>query len=124
MPAITEYVDSKGRNHYAEFFNDLPAVAAAKVTVAVVRMETGHSSGLKSLGAGLAEWRIDWGKGIRIYVHQDGDELIVLMGGGDKSDQSKEIEKAIDLVKEYKQRKKQSKEATKKATTVKRKNKK
>ncbi len=64
------------------------------------------TSGLKPLGPGLAEWRIDWGPGIRIYVHQDGKDLIVLMGGSGKGGQQAEIKAAALLVTEYKQRKK------------------
>jgi putative addiction module killer protein len=70
------------------------------------RLATGNTSGLKSLGGGLAEWRLDWGPGLRIYVHQDGDELILLLGGSDKGDQQQAIAQARKLVAEYKMLKK------------------
>jgi putative addiction module killer protein len=107
VPAVQEYIAKDGQNHYAHWFHRLKAPAAAKVATAVARMAAGNTSGLKGIAGGLAEWRIDWGPGLRIYVHQDGQELIVLMGGSDKNDQSTEIKAALALVHEYKQRKKQ-----------------
>jgi len=106
MPHVEEYLAADGRNHYQEWFNRLPAPAAAKAASAVARMAVGNTSNLKGIGPGLAEWRIDWGPGIRIYVHQDGVQLIVLVGGSDKGDQAAEIKAAAVLVEEYKQRKK------------------
>ena len=58
---------------------------AAKVTTAVVRLEGGNRSGLKPVGKGVSEWRIDWDPGIRIYLAFDGAKLIILLGGGTKS---------------------------------------
>ena len=45
--------------------------------------------------------RIDWGAGFRIYLHQDGDDLVVLLGGGTKKRQQMDIAKARELLKEY-----------------------
>lgn len=102
---VEEYVALDGRNRYREWFNNLPPHAAAKVATAVVRMASGNTSGLKGVGSALSEWRIDWGPGLRIYVLQDGQSLIVLFGGGDKSDQGAQIKAAAELVAEYKRRK-------------------
>mgnify|MGYP001046454889 CR=1 FL=1 len=102
---VEEYVALDGRNRYREWFNKLSPHAAAKVATAVVRMASGNRSGLKGIGSALSEWRIDWGPGLRIYVLQDGQSLIVLFGGGDKSDQGAQIRVATDLVAEYKRRK-------------------
>jgi putative addiction module killer protein len=112
---LEEYVDENGRNAYAVWFRGLSPEAADKAYGAVTRMSAGNTSGLKPLSGGLAEWRIDWGPGLRIYVHQEGEQLIVLMGGSDKGDQSVEIVKAKALVKEYKKRKKKAKDEAKKA---------
>jgi putative addiction module killer protein len=70
MVLVQEYIAADGRNHYREWFNRLAPLAAAKAAAAVARMAAGNSSGLKGLGSGLAEWRIDWGPGLRLYVHQ------------------------------------------------------
>lgn len=115
---VEEYIDKDGRNAYAAWFRELSPVAAAKAATATARMAAGNTSGLKGLGDGLAEWRIDWGPGLRLYVHQEGDQLIVLMGGSDKGDQAREIARAKELVAEYKQRKKD--EAKAKASKAKR----
>lgn len=106
MTTTFEYVDISGRNRYRKWFSALSNVAAVKVAIAIYRMTSGNTAGLKSLGHGLAEWRIDWGPGLRIYVHQDGASLIVLLGGSDKSQQNEEILRARAMLKEYKHRKK------------------
>lgn len=69
-------------------------------------MAAGSTSGLKGIGKGLAEWRIDWGPGIRLYMHQDGLDLVVMLGGSEKGDQAAEIRAASALALEYKKRKK------------------
>ncbi|WP_266171996.1 type II toxin-antitoxin system RelE/ParE family toxin [Dyella subtropica] len=113
MPAVREYIARDGRNHYAEWFNRLGAPAAAKVAGVIGRLATGNTSGLKGIANGLAEWKLDWGPGIRVYVHQDGKDLILLMGGSDKGDQQTEINAAAVLVHEYKERKKEAAKAAK-----------
>ena len=79
---------------------------AAKVTTAVVRLEGGNRSGLKPVGKGVSEWRIDWDPGIRIYLAFDGAKLIILLGGGTKSRQQADIARALQRWADYKQRKK------------------
>lgn len=56
--------------------------------------------------SGIGEYRINWGPGYRIYLAQDGKDLILLFGGGTKKNQSADIIKAKGLLKEYKIRKK------------------
>jgi putative addiction module killer protein len=55
---------------------------------------------------GMGEYVIDWGPGYRIYLVKDGDTLIVLFGGGTKRGQQRDIDKARELLTEYKARKK------------------
>ena len=55
---------------------------------------------------GMGEYIIDWGPGYRIYLAKDGDTLIVLFGGGIKRGQQRDIDKAKELLAEYKSRKK------------------
>lgn len=64
------------------------------------RMKKGNFGDYKSLGDGISELRLTTGPGYRIYYTQKGDEIIVLLVGGDKSTQSKDIEKARKLLKE------------------------
>lgn len=105
---IQEYIKEDGSNPYEKWFNSLGSVAAAKVAVAKTRMALGHTSNIKWF-SGIGEYRIDWGPGYRIYLIQDGQNLIILFGGGTKKTQKSDIKKAKELYKEYKIRKKTSK---------------
>ena len=68
-------------------------------------MELGNTSRVKWFN-GIGEFVIDWGPGYRIYLAQDGARLIILFGGGTKRSQQGDIDRARDLHKEYKARKK------------------
>jgi putative addiction module killer protein len=102
---VHEYIKEDGSNPYKEWFDSLDAQAAAKITVAKARLELGNTSNVKWL-EGIGEYRINWGPGYRIYLAQDGKSLIVLFGGGTKKKQQADIERAKELFKEYKTRKK------------------
>jgi putative addiction module killer protein len=102
---VKEYIRDDGSNPYKKWFDSLNAHAAAKVTVAKARLETGNTSSIKWFG-GIGEYRIDWGPGYRIYLVQDGDELIILLCGGTKKRQQRDINKAMKLYQEYKVRRK------------------
>jgi len=102
---ILEYIKEDGSNPYKKWFDTLNAQAAAKVAVAKARIELGNTSNMKWFD-GIGEYRIDWGPGYRIYLIQDGFELIILLGGGSKKRQQQDIKKAKALYKEYKTRKK------------------
>lgn len=103
---VLEYIKDDGSNPYKKWFDSLDAQAAAKVTVAKARLELGNTSSIKWFD-GIGEYRIDWGPGYRIYLVQDGKNLIILLGGGTKKRQQKDIKTAKALYKEYKSRKKQ-----------------
>ena len=107
MLEVREYVDSRGRSPYARWFDRLDVRAAAKVATALVRMEQGNLSNAKGVGVGVFEYRIDFGPGYRIYFGKDGDRLIVLLGGGTKVRQQRDIETAGKLWREYRQRKRE-----------------
>ena len=107
MIEIREYVDAEGGSPYAKWFNRLNAPAAAKVATSLVRMEQGNLSNTKGVGAGVFECRIDFGPGYRVYFGRDGRTLIILLGGGTKKRQQKDVEQAKAIWKEYKHRKKQ-----------------
>lgn len=102
---VMEYLREDGSCPYKKWFDCLDTQAAAKVATAIYRLESGNTSAIKWFG-GLGEYRIDWGPGYRIYLMQDGDDLIVLFGGGTKRNQQKDIDKAYSLVTEFKERKK------------------
>lgn len=83
---ILEYIKEDGSSPYRKWFDALNAQAAAKITVAKARIESGNTSNIKWFD-GIGEYRIDWGPGYRIYLLQDGKELIILPGGGTRKRQ-------------------------------------
>lgn len=101
---VRELVLPDGYSPYADWFNSLDAVAAAKVTVAKLRMEQGNLSRVEWF-RGIGEYKIDWGPGYRIYLAKDGLQLIVLLGGGSKKRQQRDIDEALVLWEEYKRSK-------------------
>jgi putative addiction module killer protein len=102
---VQEYLREDNSSPYQKWFNTLDATAAAKVAVAVSRLELGNTSNIKWFDR-IGEYKIDWGAGYRIYLAQEGKQLIILLGGGTKKQQQADIEKAKALYHEYKKRKK------------------
>lgn len=103
---VVEYLEPSGSSPFARWFARLDAVAAARVTTALYRMEQGNLSNVKPVGQGVAEYRIDFGPGYRIYLGQDGDVVIILLGGGTKKGQNTAIKLAQQRWRDYKARKK------------------
>lgn len=103
---IFEYLDEAGSSLFAGWFNGLDPQAAAKVTVALQRMRQGNLANVKSVGAGVLEYRINFGPGYRIYLGRDGDQIVVLLGGGTKRRQQHDIEDAQVRWTNYRRRRK------------------
>lgn len=102
---VEQYIKENGTCPFEKWFNKLNSIAAAKISTALYRMELGNFSNVKSLGDGVFENKIHFGPGYRIYFGQEGDELVILLGGGTKSQQSKDIQEAKALWNEYKTKK-------------------
>lgn len=102
---IVEYTLADGRSPFGAWFEDLDAAAAAKVTVAISRVAQGNVSNVKGVGGGVLEQKVDFGPGYRIYFGRDGDRLIVLLGGGTKQRQHRDIADALARWQDYKTRK-------------------
>ncbi len=83
----------------------MPREHGNKVQTVVGRLSDGHDAGLKPVGGGVLEWRIDWGPGLRLYLARDGNTLIILLGGGTKRRQQNDIRDAQDRWSDYKSRK-------------------
>jgi putative addiction module killer protein len=77
------------------------------VAIALTRLGLGNVSKAKSVGAGVYEYKIDFGPGYRIYFGKDGDTLVILIGGGTKKRQQQDIAAPQECWADYKRRKKQ-----------------
>ncbi len=104
---IVEYLAMDGASPFRNWFDRLDARAAAKVTTALVRMEMGNTSNVESVGGGVYERKIDYGPGYRVYFGMDGQELVILVGGGTKKRQAQDIETARQHWVDYRKRRKQ-----------------
>ena len=89
------YILPNGKEPYTEWFKGLrDKHVKAKIAVKVDRMKLGNFGGCESIGESLSELKINYGPGYRVYFGQIGDVIIILLCGGDKSTQSKDIKKA------------------------------
>ncbi|HVB81581.1 MAG TPA: type II toxin-antitoxin system RelE/ParE family toxin [Candidatus Binataceae bacterium] len=105
MIEVREYLDIKGRSPYAAWFDNLNAEAAAKITTAVTRISLGNFSNVAGVGSGVLEYKFDFGPGYRIYFGKDGEALVILLGGGAKNRQQRDINTALANWQDYKRRK-------------------
>jgi putative addiction module killer protein len=109
---IRHYVDRLGRNSFERWFESLDHGTQARVVAFLDRLEHGNFSAAKGEGKGVFELRLDFGPGYRVYFGKDGEQLVILLGGGSKKRQQADIERARALWKEYKARKQEVKNAT------------
>lgn len=107
MKSIVQYETEDGACPFADWFDGLDAKAALKVRSAIARIEAGNLGDVKPVGDGVSERRLTYGPGYRIYFGQEGDKLVVLLVGGTKKRQSKDIETAKAHWRDYKRRKRQ-----------------
>ena len=110
MVDIREYHDRDGHNPFREWYDRLNAEAARKVTTALYRVGLGNFSNAKSVGAGVYECKINFGPGYRVYFGKEGEQIVILLGGGTKQRQQNHIQLALERWEDYKLRKKQHKE--------------
>jgi len=77
--------------------DSLTVAVRARIQARVLRFEMGNLGDHKSVGSGVWEARVMFGPGYRIYFGKDGDSVIVLLVGGDKGSQSKDVSRAQEL---------------------------
>jgi putative addiction module killer protein len=73
----------------------------ARIDIRIRRLSLGNAGDVKPVGEGVSELRIDHGPGYRVYFMQRGGLVILLLAGGDKSTQDKDIRKAKDLANDF-----------------------
>lgn len=84
--------------HFANWLDNLRDIQAkARVLVRIERLASGNAGDVKPIGEGVSEMRVNYGPGYRVYFVQRGSELIILLAGGDKSSQPRDIKAAIRL---------------------------
>ena len=83
---------------YAKWLNDLRDVRGrARILVRIERLASGNPGDVKPVGEGISELRIDYGPGYRVYYKKHGQEVVILLAGGDKSTQTRDIKTALNL---------------------------
>lgn len=102
---VIEYLTASDQSPFGRWFDDLDPTAAAKIVVALGRLAAGNVSNVKGVGDGVLEQKVNFGPGYRIYFGRDGDRLIILLGGGTKRRQQRDIEDAVACWRDYRARK-------------------
>jgi len=102
---IREYITQEGRNPFREWLKSLDIGVQARIQARVLRFENGNLGDHKNLGRGVWEARLDFGPGYRLYFGKDGVAVILLLAGGDKVSQSKDIAAAKRYWKDFREAK-------------------
>ena len=74
--------------------------ARARITARIRRLSLGNPGDVRPVGGGVSEMRIDYGPGYRVYFVQRGEVLVILLCGGDKRTQERDIARALAMVRE------------------------
>ncbi|BAV65773.1 addiction module antitoxin RelB [Sphingobium cloacae] len=95
---ISDSMETQQTPAFADWFDGLrDRKAKSKIAGRIARFELGLMGDVKSVGDGVSEARIDFGPGYRLYFTRRGNRLIVLLVGGDKSTQQRDIARAKDM---------------------------
>lgn len=105
MITVKIYQSGARKSPFAEWIASLPPAQALRVDEAVLRMELGNFGDHKSVGDGVMERRIFSSPALRVYYAMEGKELVILLAGGGKDGQNKDIERAKLYWADYKARK-------------------
>jgi putative addiction module killer protein len=102
---LREYLTETGRNPFREWLHSLRDLEArARIRVRLNRVRLGNLGDCRPVGEGVSELRLDFGPGYRVYFGQDGDVLVILLCGGDKRTQTRDIATAKQYWQTYKRR--------------------
>lgn len=93
-------MDTRKTEEFSKWLDGLNDIQArARVMVRIERLTMGNPGDVKAVGEGILELRIHYGPGYRVYYKQRGSELVILLAGGDKGSQSRDIKIALRLAK-------------------------
>ena len=102
---LEEYLTNDGRSPFIEWLNEVKDTRArARVRVRLDRLSMGNFGDCKGVGQGVRELRIDYGPGYRVYFGQLGDQIILLLWGGTKRAQQKDIQLAQTYWQDFRSR--------------------
>lgn len=91
-------VEIRKTDIFAKWLDGLQDIRArARILVRIERLSMGNPGDVRPVGEGVSELRIDYGPGYRVYYKKQGHKLIILLAGGDKKSQSKDIKIALRL---------------------------
>jgi putative addiction module killer protein len=91
-------IELRQTNEFAEWIDDLRDIRGrARIQARIERLAMGNSGDAKSVGEGVCELRINYGPGYRVYFTRRGREVVLLLAGGDKSSQTRDIRTALRL---------------------------
>ncbi|MEP7242117.1 MAG: type II toxin-antitoxin system RelE/ParE family toxin [Gammaproteobacteria bacterium] len=99
---VLEYLTADGVSPFLKWRLTLDAQSRLRIIRVVERFGDGNLGDHKGVGGGVVETRIDTGPGFRIYYGRDGDAIVILLAGGSKKTQARDIEAAKDRWKDYK----------------------
>jgi putative addiction module killer protein len=98
---IREFLTAEGRSPYRDWVENLEVMVRARVQARVLRFETGNLGDCGAVGSGVCEARLMFGPGYRIYFGREGPSTILLLLGGNKASQRKDIRDARRFWREY-----------------------
>lgn len=105
MIEVRRYVTASGKDLVGQWLAGLnDNQARAKISARIARLSVGNFGDCKSLRAGVSELRVDHGPGYRVYFARTGMSVVLLLCGGDKRRQAADIARAVELLKDYRER--------------------
>ncbi len=102
---IRVFEDERKKEPFTEWLNSLAPKTKDRVFDRIYRIEKGNFGDYKRVGAGVFELRFFFDGGLRVYFGRDGGEIVILLCGGDKSSQKRDIEKALIYWRQYHEQK-------------------
>ena len=112
MLRVVHYVTYEGKDYFDHWFRRQNSQVPARVQTRIDRIELGDFGDHKGIGKGVSELRLDFGLGYRVYYGRDGGALVILLGGGTKKRQTRDIINAQALWNKYKQETRNASERT------------
>lgn len=96
MLTVREYIDERGRSPFRSWLTTLDQAVRARIQARILRFELGNLGDHQQVGGGVWEVRLAFGPGYRVYFGKSGVDLVLLLLGGDKGSQRKDIKRAQD----------------------------